>query len=93
IAGVFVDEEFDVRTLPVGPPEKAEPVGREAKAISQASKPLMAFALPPANILKPGAYTVWMSVGTRAGTPKIALPLADEDGQRRYRLGEIRIVD
>jgi hypothetical protein len=93
IAGVFVDEDFDVRTLPVGPPEKAEPVGREVKGIAQASKPLTAWALPPADILKPGTYTVWISVGTRTGTPKIALPLEGDDGQRRYRLGEIRISD
>lgn len=93
IAGVFVDEGFDMRTLPVGPPEKSEPVGREPKGISQASKPLINFVLPPANVLKPGSYTLWVSIGTRTGTPKIALPLADEDGQRRYRLGEIRIVD
>lgn len=93
IAGVFVDEDFDVRVLPVGPPDKAEPVGREVTGISQASKPLINFALPPANILKPGTYSLWISIGTRTGTPKIALPLADEDGQRRYRLGDIRIVD
>lgn len=93
IAGVFVDEDFDVRALPVGPPEKSTPVGREMKGISQASKPLINFTLPPANILKPGSYTLWISIGTRTGTPKIALPLADEDGQRRYRLGDIRIVD
>ena len=93
IAGVFVDEGFDVRTLPLGPAEKAEPVGREVKSISQASRPLTSYALPPANILKPGKYTLWISIGTRTGTPKIALPLPDEDGQRRYRLGEIRIAD
>ncbi len=93
IAGVFVDEGFDMRTLPVGPPEKSVPVGREVKAISQASKRLIDFALPQANILKPGNYTLWVSIGTRSGTPKIALPLPDEDDQRRYRLGEVLIVD
>jgi hypothetical protein len=93
IAGVFVDEEFDMRSLPVGPPEKAEAVAREVKASAQASRPVAAFALPPAGILKAGTYTVWISVGTRTGTPAIALPLAGEDGQRRYRLGAVRIVD
>lgn len=93
IAGVFVDEGFDMRTLPVGPPEQSVPVGREVRGISQASKPLIEFAMPPANILKPGNYTVWVSIGTRTGTPKIALPLPEEDGQRRYRLGEVSIVD
>jgi hypothetical protein len=53
----------------------------------------MAWTLPPATILKPGTYTVWISIGARTGTPKIALPLDNEDSQRRYRLGEIRIVD
>jgi hypothetical protein len=36
---------------------------------------------------------LWVSAGTRTGTPKIALPLEGEDGQRRYKLGEVRIVD
>jgi hypothetical protein len=93
IAGVFVDEAFDMRTLPVGAPGKAEPVGREVKNLTQASKPLAVFALPPSRILKPGRYTLWISVGSRTGTPKIALPLANDDGQRRYRLGEILIAD
>jgi len=93
IAGVFVDEDFDVRTLPVGPPDKAEPVAREVRSVSQDSRPPTAWALPPANILKPGTYTVWVSVGTRTGTPKIALPLGGDDGERRYKLGEIRIVN
>jgi hypothetical protein len=93
IAGVFVDEDFDMRSLPVGAPGKAEAVGREAKPISQASKPLMPFHLPPARILKAGRYTLWISVGTRTGTPRIALPLAGDDGQRRYRLGEILVAE
>ena len=93
ISAVFVDEDFDVRVLPVGPPGKSTPVGRETKGISLASRPLIDFRLPPANILKAGKYTLWISVGTRPGTPRIALPLADEDGQRRCRLGEVRIVE
>ena len=93
IAGVFVDEELDVRNLPVGPPGKAATVTREAKTTSQESRPFTAWTLPPATILKPGTYTVWISIGSRTGTPKIALPLDNEDGQRRYRLGEIRIAD
>jgi len=66
IAGVFVDEDLDVRTLPVGPPDKAAAVTREAQSVAQDSRPLTGWALPPANILKPGTYTVWVSVGTRA---------------------------
>jgi hypothetical protein len=91
IAGVFVDGVFDVGALPVGPPYKALPVGRETKASSQASKPLISFNLPPDTILKPGDYDLFVSIGTRTGTPEIALPLPDGDGHRRYRLGKITI--
>ena len=96
IAAVFADEDFDVRALPVGEPGKAEPVGRELKKagerLPQSARPLAQFRLPPASILKPGAYSVYISVGTRTGTPRIALPLAGDDGQRRYKLGSIRVL-
>jgi len=32
-----------------------------------------------------------MSVGKRDGTPAIALPLSDVDGQRRYKIGTIEL--
>jgi hypothetical protein len=35
---------------------------------------------------------VFVSVGKWDGTPQIALPLAGEDGQRRYKLGQIRLT-
>ena len=93
IAGVFVDEEFNVRELPVGPPDKAKIISRvEAKSgFSQENKPLVTFTLPPPHILKPGEYSVYVSVGTRTGNPAIALPLPEDDGHRRYRLGSIKI--
>jgi hypothetical protein len=79
IVGVFVDESFDVRSLPVGAPQKTE-----------IRSQTVAFQLP--FHLKPGTYGVFISVGTRAGTPRIALPLADADGQRRYRVGAIEVA-
>ena len=57
---------------------------------NEASGRELKFRLPP-NI-RPGVYQVYVSAGTRTGTPKIALPLADDDGQRRYSLGPLRIV-
>ena len=94
IVGVFVDEEFDVRTLPVGPPGAATAIGREQelKGHTQASKPLIEFRLPPPHILKPGEYDLFISVGSRTGTPRIALPLDNDDGARRYHLGRIRVT-
>ena len=79
IAAVFTDESFNVLSVPPGAPDQAEPRGHEP-----------AFTLPP--ILKPGVYQVYISIGTRTGTPRIALPLANEDGGRRYRLGVLKVV-
>ncbi len=79
IVGVFVDETFDVRTLSVGEPDKAEARTQEAD-----------FTLP--FNLRAGKYDVYVSVGTRSGTPTLALPLADGDGARCYRLGTMDIT-
>ena len=79
IVGVLVDEAFDVRVLPVAEPGKAE-------SRSQAKT----FLLPLQ--LHGGRYDVFLSIGTRTGTPRIALPLDGDDGQRRYRLGTIRVL-
>jgi hypothetical protein len=79
IVGLLVDEAFDVRALPVAEPGKAE-IRAQAKT----------FLLPPQ--LHAGRYDVFLSIGTRTGTPRIALPLDGDDGQRRYRLGTIRVL-
>lgn len=81
IVSVLTDESLDMRDLKVGPPG-APPVTAHVSqfAIGQ-------FA--PAT--QPGNYDLFISVGTRDGTPTIALPLAGEDGQRRYRLGTVTL--
>jgi len=91
IAAVLVDEDFDMRTLPVGPPGQALAIGRTEKSTHQADRPLAALPLPPDPILKPGVYGVYISVGTKTGTPRIELPLPGDDGQRRYLLGKITV--
>jgi hypothetical protein len=42
-------------------------------------------------MLPPGTYTLCVSLGTRQGTPKIALPLKNGEG-RRYPLGTITVM-
>lgn len=79
IVAVLADEGFDVRSLPVKPPDEAESRTEEAS-----------FVLP--FQLRPEQYELFISIGTRTGTPKIALPLAGDDGQRRYRIGTIQVV-
>ncbi|MCX5674052.1 MAG: DUF4832 domain-containing protein [Planctomycetota bacterium] len=80
IVGVFTDEAFDVRTLPVAAPGQAEARAQD-----------VTFRLP--FNLAAGTYQVHVSVGTRTGTPRIALPLAGGDGTRRYRLGTIEVLE
>jgi hypothetical protein len=79
IAACFVDDGFDLRSLPVGPPGKAETCTRDAS-----------FLLP--YNFGGGKLEVFISVGTRTGTPTLALPLAGDDGQHRYRLGSVQFV-
>jgi hypothetical protein len=92
IAGVFVDDDFSVRELPVGPPDQAMIISRKelGPKTEENDKPLHTFTLPPAQILKPGTYDLYISVGTATGEPVLALPLASDDGHRRYRLGSIK---
>jgi hypothetical protein len=44
-----------------------------------------------APVTQLGKYALFVSVGQRDGTPKIALPLTEDDGQHRYRLGSITL--
>jgi hypothetical protein len=94
IAGVFVDEDFNVRELPVGPPDQAMIIGRIefGPGVEENDKPVLTYTLPPAHILKPGTYGVYISVGTATGEPILALPLPNDDGHRRYRLGSIKVT-
>lgn len=89
IVSVNVEESFDMRQLEVGPPEKAPT--REIKSSvtvgHRTVDPRGTFSGPFA----PGEYDVFISVARRDGTPVIALPLADDDGQRRYKLGRITV--
>jgi hypothetical protein len=88
VAGVFVDEDFDLRSLPVGPPDKAPQ--KKEKAHFWAGLPGKGRRGSP--FIEPGNYDVYVSVGTRMGTPRIALPHDNGDGHRRYRLGSLRVI-
>jgi hypothetical protein len=85
-----VDEDFDVRTLKVGPVGEAPVVKRSARfAVARRLVDPVGTHAPPTQ---PGTYDVFVSVGRRDGTPEIALPLKGNDGQRRYKLGQMRLL-
>jgi hypothetical protein len=88
IVGVFVDEHFDMRTLPVGKLGKAKIIDQQAGFVL--SRQLRDSYRP--GIREAGTYEVYISVGSRIGTPQIALPLPGDDGHRRYKLGTLQVV-
>ena len=91
IVSVQVDESYNLRDLKVGPLGQAPRETLKARFVVafQAVDPRGVFAPPT----RAGTYDVYVSVGRRDGTPLIALPLSQGDGQRRYRLGQVRLGD
>lgn len=90
IVSVNVVEDFDVGRLKPGPPGAAPVEKSTARfVVSLAHRDPLGMHQPPTQ---PGTYDVFVSVGRRDGTPLLALPLADPDGKRRYKLGQIRLT-
>jgi len=79
LAAVLVDHGLNLRALAVA---------LAGPAPATASQP--SFALP--FQLGAGEYEVFASVGDALGKPEIALPLAGDDGHRRYRLGRCQVT-
>lgn len=82
IVSVLVDETLDLRELQVGEAGTAPVTKRESEFIVGLHAPTT----------RPGEYDVYVSVGQRDGSPIVAMPLRDGDGQRRYKLGRITLV-
>ncbi|MDO4576414.1 MAG: DUF4832 domain-containing protein [Planctomycetia bacterium] len=82
LVAVLSDETFDVKTLEVG----------KIDAIPEKEHTSTFTAGLVAPVTQPGTYDVYISVGERDGTPVFALPLPDDDGQRRYKVGKIIVT-
>ncbi len=89
IVGIYVDDTFNVRALPTGAPGQALIV--EQRFSFKLSQLLHGEYRP--NVRKVGVFQVDLSVGSRIGSPRIALPLQGDDGYRRYRLGTLDVVE
>ena len=81
IVAVLADGTFNLRDLKPGPKGKAPVTSHRSR--------FTAGLIAPATAS--GTCDVFVSVGERDGTPVIALPLDNDDGQRRYRLGSISL--
>ncbi len=82
IVSVLVDDTLNLRELQVGAPGAAPPLEHTSRFIAGLIAP----------VTKPGVYDLFVSVGDRDGTPRIALPIEGDDGQRRYRVGRIELT-
>jgi hypothetical protein len=82
IISVLVEDSFDVKSLSVALPNEV----KEHEVKSEFRIGLIA------PTTKPGNYNVYVSIGRRDGTPQIALPLPDSDGQKRYKIGQIELT-
>lgn len=78
IAGVWVDESWNVRDLPVAAPGQARTTEMHRHWCLHGN-------------LQPGTYRLFVSVGSATGTPQLALPLHGDDGQHRYQLGLVQV--
>ena len=84
IAAVLTANEFDISRLPVADTGKAAAKTQVAEfALGRWQRP----------VLPPGIYDVFVSVGEVDGTPVYELPHDGDDGQRRYRIGRVEVVE
>jgi hypothetical protein len=86
IVAAFCDESFNVRNLAISPSGNA-PTENVSSTFAVALK---TYGFAPNT--PPGKYDLYVSVGTRDGTPLIALPHENDDGHRRYKLGTIELL-
>ena len=85
-----VDENFDMKALAVGPGDQPPAHKLQSRfGVAQRFEDPLGRHAP---VFKPGTYDVFISVGQRDGTPQIALPLPNSDGQRRYKIGRISVT-
>lgn len=107
VAWVVCDPTYDVKSLAPAAPGKAiatkhgsdcrvgivTPIPRINEGVILRMKERDTW--PPLGddvpTLRPGVYSVYVSVGKSDGTPVIALPLAGNDGKRRYKIGTIAV--
>jgi hypothetical protein len=107
IAWVICDTTFDVKSLPTAAPGKAvatrhasscrvgivTPIPTINEGVIMKMKERNVYPAFGDNVptLPPGIYNVFVSVGKPDGTPVIALPLAGDDGKRRYKIGTMEV--
>ena len=89
IVSVMVDNQLNVKSLPVDQPDKATPsvlTSNFTIAFSHSDQQRN-FS----RVCHPGEYDLYVSVGQKDGTPLYELPYNDSDGKKRYKMGTMRV--
>jgi hypothetical protein len=91
IAAVLVDSSFDVKHLSVAEPEQAD--SRRLTSRFRVAPKFTDRSGEFFRAFEPGTLDLFVSVGQQDGTPLYELPYPGNDGKKRYKLGEITVVD
>lgn len=89
IVSVLTDCSFNVKTLPVVPPDQVTSVARTSTFLVA---PVFTDSKGSfSRTCKPGTYDLFISVGKMDGTPLYELPYEGNDGYKRYPVGKITV--
>jgi len=87
---VVVDESFNMKDLKIG--KNGNPPSVDLNSLFRLANIIPDNLKSPSPKIKPAIYDLYVSVGAMDGTPKISLPLPNNDGHNRYKLGRIEVV-
>lgn len=95
IVSSHVDSALNVKDLKVAKPGEAKAVGLDTECViamgfkdNFGGAPWL-FSMAAA----PGVYDLYVSVGALDGTPGLRLPYDDDDGHKRYKVGQIEVAE
>lgn len=91
IVSVLVDDSLDVARLSVGKPDEVpkQPLKTACVVAPRFNVGERLFS----RACAPGTYDLFVSVGRADGTPLYWLPYGADDGHRRYKIGQITLVE
>ena len=90
IISVLVDEQINVRELQTGAPQDkhSKKIISEFTVGSQFEDQVKTFS----RNVQTGTFEIFVSVGHEDGTPVYELPYGQNDGFKRYKVGQIEVI-
>ena len=91
VISVLVDDQLNMKTLPVAKPGEATP-----SVLTSCFTIAYSYNDRSGNYFRacrPGTYDLYVSVGQKDGTPLYELPYDDTDGKKRYKMGKMVVEE